>query len=132
MLHAGTSPGPGASTMQPRPGRCTHGAVLQRADGVGGRDLRRMVRRELVPALLALGALTELRSQVSLPWNEDTWDTPDVAHDNPKEHHLHPSLTLGLTDTAQRATVDEVAAPPCPSCSRAGWPPCTLTVCTRP
>lgn len=37
-----------------------------------------------------------------LPWNEKTWDTPDVSHDNPEGQHLHASVILGFTDDAAR------------------------------
>jgi len=46
--------------------------------------------------------LTELRTQVFLPWNEKTWDTPNVAHDNPADQHLHASVILGFADNAAR------------------------------
>jgi hypothetical protein len=42
--------------------------------------------------------LTELRSQVFVPWQEKLWDTPDVAHDNPQDQHFHASLIVGATD----------------------------------
>jgi hypothetical protein len=38
-----------------------------------------------------------------LPWHEKTWDTPDVAHDNPADQRFHASLVLGFTDPAARA-----------------------------
>ncbi|MDF9877697.1 hypothetical protein [Cellulosimicrobium cellulans] len=38
--------------------------------------------------------LTELRTQVFLPWNEKTGDTPNVAHENPADQHLHVSAIL--------------------------------------
>jgi hypothetical protein len=47
---------------------------------------------------------------VGVPWNEHTWDTPHVAHDNPKEHRLHGSLILGFTDSAARQTFFERTA----------------------
>ncbi len=76
---------------------------FRRADGVGGRDFRKLLRREVIPALLASGSITELRSQMFLPWNKHTWDTPDVAHDNPEEHRLHGALVLGFPDDSHRA-----------------------------
>ena len=46
--------------------------------------------------------ITEIRSQVYLPWNKATWNTPNVAHDNPKEDHLHASIMIGFEDQATR------------------------------
>jgi hypothetical protein len=42
--------------------------------------------------------LKELRTQVLLPWNEKTWDAPNVAHDNPADQHLHASVILGFAE----------------------------------
>ena len=75
---------------------------LRRRDGVGGRELRRVVRQDVVPALVGTGVLKELRTQVFLPWHEKTWDTPDVAHDNPADQRFHASLVLGFADPAAR------------------------------
>lgn len=75
---------------------------LRRREGVGARDFRRVVKKQLVPALVALGVLRELRTQVFMPWTEKTWDTPNVAHDNPHEEHLHASVMLGFEDDAAR------------------------------
>jgi hypothetical protein len=75
---------------------------LRRGDGVGGRQLRTVIRKELVPALIATGVVTELRTQTFLPWNEKTWNTPHVAHDNPADQRYHASLVLGFADLAAR------------------------------
>lgn len=75
---------------------------LRRRDGVGGRVFRRVIKQELVPALIGSGVLKELRTQTFLPWNEKTWDTPHVDHDNPADQRLHASLVLGFADTAAR------------------------------
>jgi len=75
---------------------------LRRRDGVSGRRFRSFVTKELVPALAATGALTELRTQTFLPWNKKLWDTPNVAHDNPQEQRLHASVILGFVDDAAR------------------------------
>jgi hypothetical protein len=75
---------------------------LRRRDGVGGREFRRVNKLELVPALVGTGVLKELRTQTFLPWNEKTWDTPDVAHDNPDDQRFHASLILGFADSAAR------------------------------
>jgi hypothetical protein len=47
--------------------------------------------------------LTELRTQVFMPWNEKLWNTPNVAHDNPVDQRFHASLMLGFADAAARA-----------------------------
>lgn len=75
---------------------------LRRRDGVSARDFRRATNKQLVPALIAIGVLKELRTQRFLPWNKKTWDTPNVAHDNPHDQRLHASLMLGFTDNAAR------------------------------
>lgn len=36
-------------------------------------------------------------------WNEKLWDTPNVAHDNPKDQHFHASISLGFADSPARA-----------------------------
>jgi hypothetical protein len=47
--------------------------------------------------------LTELRTQVFMPWSERLWNTPNVAHDNPLDQRFHASLVLGFADAAARA-----------------------------
>ena len=76
---------------------------LRRQDGVGAGDFRKLINKELVPALVGTDALRELRTQTFLPWNEKLWDTPDVAHDNPADQRFHASLILGFTDAEERA-----------------------------
>jgi hypothetical protein len=51
-------------------------------DGVSARDFRKLINKELAPALAGTGVLSELRTQTFLPWYEKLWDTPNVAHDN--------------------------------------------------
>jgi hypothetical protein len=80
---------------------------LRRGDGVRGREFRRVIKKELVPALVGTGVLKELRTQTFLPWNEKTWDTPDVAHDNPADQRFHASLVLGFADPAARTAFFE-------------------------
>ena len=75
---------------------------LRRRDGVSGRKFRKVIKKVLVPALIGTGVLMELRTQTFLPWNKRTWDTPDVAHDNPADQHFHASLILGFADAAAR------------------------------
>ncbi len=75
---------------------------LRRRDGVSGREFRKAITKDVVPALIDTGVLKELRTQTFLPWNEKTWDTPHVAHDNPVEQRFHSSLILGFADPATR------------------------------
>jgi len=80
---------------------------LRRRDGVSGRESRKVIKKELVPKLIGTGVLKELRTQTFLPWNEKTWDTPDVAHDNPADQRFHASLILGFADPAARTAFFE-------------------------
>ncbi len=80
---------------------------LRRRDGVSGRRFRKVMQKELVPALVATGVLKELRTQTFLPWNRRTWNTPDVAHDNPADQRFHASLILGFADPAARTAFFE-------------------------
>jgi hypothetical protein len=75
---------------------------LRRRNGVSGRRFRRVLKKQLFPALIDTGAPKELRTQTFLPWNEKTWDSPDVAHDNPADQRFHASLILGFADPAAR------------------------------
>ena len=75
---------------------------LRRREGVSGRDFRKVFNNGLVPTLVGTGVLNELRTQTFLPWNEKTWDTPHVAHDNPADERFHASLVLGFADNASR------------------------------
>ena len=86
---------------------------LRRREGVGTRAFRRHLTDTLVPALVKAAPLTELRTQVFMPWNEKLWNTPDVAHDNPADQRFHASLVLGFTDAATRSAFfdgDETSA----------------------
>ncbi|TMK78625.1 MAG: strictosidine synthase [Actinobacteria bacterium] len=76
---------------------------LRRKDGVGAGDFRKLINKKLAPALARTGALSELRTQTFLPWNERLWSTPNVAHDNPADQRFHASLILGFTDVQERA-----------------------------
>ena len=59
-------------------------------------------RRNWFPRSSAPAYSKELRTQTFLPWNEKTWNTPDVAHDNPADQRFHASLILGFADPAAR------------------------------
>ena len=75
---------------------------LRRKDGVGAGNFRKLINKELVPALAGTRVLRELRTQTFLPWNEKLWNTPNVAHDNPADQRFHASLILGFTDAQER------------------------------
>jgi hypothetical protein len=80
---------------------------LRRREGVGTRTFRKFVTDEFVPALANTVALTELRAQTFMPWNEKLWDTPNVAHDNPKDQQFHASVSLGFADSSARSAFFE-------------------------
>ena len=105
LLYAGL---PGTSRWYdvagpPDPVGARAAVYLRRREGVSGRDFRKAVDNGLVPALVGTGVLKELRTQTFLPWNEKTWDTPHVAHDNPSDQRFHASAFLGFADTSARA-----------------------------
>jgi hypothetical protein len=72
---------------------------LRRREDVNTGTFRTLIRNELVPALLKTGAISELRTQIFMPWTKRLWDTPNVAHDNPTDQRFHASMILGFTDT---------------------------------
>jgi hypothetical protein len=72
---------------------------LRRREDVKTGTFRTLLRDELVPALVKTEALSELRTQVFMPWIQRLWDTPNVAHDNPTGQQFHASMILGFTDT---------------------------------
>jgi hypothetical protein len=76
---------------------------LRRRPGVRSGEFRRSIDSELAPALAGTGMLKELRTQTFLPWSKRTWDTPNVAHDNPTDQQFHASLMLGFADKAAQA-----------------------------
>lgn len=75
---------------------------LRRGEDEGTVAFHKFLKKQLTPALIATGVLTELRTQVFLPWSDKTWDTPNVAHDNPTDQHLHASVILGFGDDSAR------------------------------
>ncbi|MEG3267758.1 hypothetical protein [Streptococcus suis] len=70
---------------------------FRRKDGVKSGSFKKFVQDGLASQLATISGVTEVRTQVYLPWN-----TPNVAHDNPKEDHLHASIILGFADQAAR------------------------------
>lgn len=83
---------------------------LRRNGGVSKRSFSRFVHQEFAPALAAGAGLTELRTHTFLPLSEKTWDTPHVAHDNPKDQRFHAFVTLGFLDEAARTRFFSEAA----------------------
>lgn len=75
---------------------------LRRRPGVHAPALNKALYRQLVPALGRAAALTELRTQSFLPWSKKLWDTPNVAHDNPRDQRLHASIILGFPSDEER------------------------------
>jgi hypothetical protein len=100
-----------------RPGEKTGSRALiylRRREGVGAGPFRKHITDELVPALTNTGVMTELRTQVFMPWHQKLWDTPNVAHDNPTDQRLHAALFLGFADAPARAAFfesDQIATP---------------------
>jgi hypothetical protein len=109
LLYAGA---PGTSRWYeiagPDPIVGTRAVVYLRCrDGVSGRELRRVLKQEVVPALIGTRVIKELRTQTFLPWTQRTWNTPAVAHDNPADQRYHASLILGFADRAARTAFFE-------------------------
>lgn len=67
-------------------------------EGVNEKDFTKFILEELTPALANTGVLKELRPKVYNPWKQKQWDTPNVAHDNPKDVQFQASLMLGFSD----------------------------------
>lgn len=83
---------------------------LRRKEGVSSSAFKHFVNETLAPEIVAVSGISEVRSQVYMPWNKASWDTPQVAHDNPKAEHLHASVIVGFVNQAARqAFYDEVA-----------------------
>lgn len=75
---------------------------IRRKDQVSSGSFKAFVHNTMVSQLAKVSGVTEVRSQVYLPWNKATWDTPNVAHDNPKEEHLHASIIIGFANETVR------------------------------
>lgn len=75
---------------------------LRKRPGTNGRAFRRFIERDLVTHLAGSTSLTELRTQVYLPWSKTTWDTPNVEHDNPTDQRFHSSIIVGFPTSAER------------------------------
>lgn len=75
---------------------------VRRKEDVNSSSFKNYVNDSLASRLAKVTGVTEVRSQVYLPWNKATWNTPNVAHDNPKEDHLHASIIIGFADQEAR------------------------------
>jgi len=75
---------------------------IRRRDGVGIRKLQQFMATELAPWMLESEGVTELRTQVFLPWLKSLWNTPHVAHDNPPESRFHGSIAIGFSNVTAR------------------------------
>lgn len=75
---------------------------IRRKENVSSSHFKKFVNDSFASRLAKIPSITEIRSQVYLPWNNATWNTPNVAHDNPKEDHLHASIMIGFEDQATR------------------------------
>ncbi|PRY62362.1 strictosidine synthase [Glycomyces artemisiae] len=71
---------------------------VRKREGVGTGAFRKVLHDRLVPALAENSGLTELRTQVFMPWRRGLWNTPNVAHDNPADRQFHASLLVGFAD----------------------------------
>lgn len=75
---------------------------VRKREGVGTSAFRKIFHDRLIPALAAADGLTELRTQVFMPWQRGLWNTPNVAHDNPAGQQFHASLLVGFADADAR------------------------------
>lgn len=75
---------------------------LQRREGVSNRVFKKMIYQTLAETMAKSKGVTELRTQVYMPWHKKSWDTPKVAHDNPKEEQLHASIIIGFDSDVSR------------------------------
>lgn len=91
--------------------------LLRYRNGVGPQRFRDFVRHDLVADLHDCALLTELRTQLFMPWSRALWNSPHVDHDNPPDQRFHASMILGFADEEQRA---EFLAGPVPEVLAAG------------
>jgi len=67
-------------------------------EGVKKNEFEKFIKDELAPSLANTGLLKELRSKVYSTWKQKQWDTPNVMHDNAKEHQYQASLMLAFSN----------------------------------
>ncbi len=83
--------------------------LLRRSPRVSSKIFRHFVNDQLGPALASQSDLTELRSQVFMPWSKAMWNSPDVLHDYPVAEQYHASLILaGPNRKIVQAALDQV------------------------
>lgn len=100
------------STPAPRSSTQLRDVVFfRRAQGAKGRDFRNFMHQKLAPTVLAQAGISELRTETFLPWHKKTWDTPNVAHDNPKADRYQGLMVIGFESEAARADFYQQAAP---------------------
>ncbi|MBS4761526.1 hypothetical protein KG089_02240 [Carnobacteriaceae bacterium zg-ZUI252] len=84
---------------------------VRRKDGISSRAFKKMIHDHLAGHLADLSDVTEVRTQVYMPWHKATWNTPNVAHDNPKKDHLHASIIVGFANEESRKHFYQNIAP---------------------
>ncbi|WP_237233420.1 strictosidine synthase [Rothia nasisuis] len=84
---------------------------FRRAQGARGREFKDFMHNRLAPSVLAQAGISELRTETFLPWHKKTWDTPNVAHDNPKADRYHGLMVIGFESETARAAFYEQVAP---------------------
>ncbi|MGT2926771.1 hypothetical protein [Streptococcus cuniculipharyngis] len=84
---------------------------FRRRDEVKSGAFKQLINQDLFATLATVDGVTELRSQVYLPWHKATWDTPNVAHDNPQSEHLHASIIIGFANQEARQAFYQELAP---------------------
>ncbi|MEW4354331.1 hypothetical protein AB1I63_05450 [Streptococcus pneumoniae] len=83
---------------------------LRRKESATRKKFQSYVHDNLAEQLAQISGVTELRTQVYLPWNKATWNTPNVAHDNPKEEQYHALMIIGFSNEEVRKNFYEEIA----------------------
>jgi len=83
------------------------GVLLRRRPDVPSDRFRAFVNEILGSVLAAAPGILELRTQVFLPWIKQLWNSPGVAHDNPKDKRFHAIMVAGAADreTLEKALI---------------------------
>ncbi len=84
---------------------------IQRNAKISKGKFKKYINTKMAEMILESDGITELRSQVYLPWNKLTWNTPNVAHDNPKEHQINASYIIGFENNIAREKFYKEIAP---------------------
>ena len=83
----------------------------QRKNTVSKRDFRKFIREELAEEIRNSAGVTEFRTQNYLPWNKFTWNSPNIAHDNPKSEQIQASIVIGFENERARKDFYQNIAP---------------------